>query len=48
MLKDPTRQVLRLRSMYAANESDVLLFQYTDAGLHLAETPLALQHKDKV
>ncbi|CAM9249278.1 unnamed protein product, partial [Ascophyllum nodosum] len=48
MLKDPTRQVLRLRSMYAANESDVLLFQYTDAGLHLAETPLALQHKDKI
>lgn len=47
-MKDPTRQVLRLRSMYAEHESDCLLFQQSEAGLELMETPLALQHTEKV
>lgn len=51
-MKDPTRQMLRLRSMYAERESDSLLFQQKDqsqgGGLELVETPLAVQHMDKV
>lgn len=51
-MKDPTRQMLRLRSMYAEQESDCLLFQQKDqsqgGGLELVETPLAVQHMDKV
>ena len=47
-MKDPARQVLRLRSMYAEHESDCLLFQQNEAGLELVETPLALQHMEKV
>ncbi len=38
--------------MYAENESDCLLFQQKDekegGGLELVETPLAVQHMDKV
>lgn len=48
MIKDPIRQVLRLRSMYAAHESDSLLFQAMDGGLHLTDTPLARAHQEKV
>lgn len=40
--------MLRLRSMYAEHESDCLLFQQAEHGLELVETPLALQHMDKV
>ena len=51
-MKDPTRQMLRLRSMYAEQESDCLLFQQKEqnqgGGLELVETPLAVQHMDKV
>lgn len=46
--KDPARPMLRLRSMYAEHESDCLLFQQAEHGLELVETPLALQHMDKV
>lgn len=52
LMKDPTRQMLRLRSMYAEQESDCLVFQQKDqkegGGLELVETPLAMQHMDKV
>lgn len=52
LMKDPTRQMLRLRSMYAEQESDCLLFQQKEqsqgGGLELVETPLAVQHMDKV
>lgn len=51
-MKDPTRQMLRLRSMYAEQESDCLVFQQKSqsegGGLELVETPLAVQHMDKV
>eukprot|EP00903_Cladosiphon_okamuranus_P008355 g8036.t1 len=52
LMMDPTRQMLRLRSMYAEQESDCLLFQQKDqsqgGGLELVETPLAVQHMDKI
>lgn len=51
-MKDPAKQMLRLRSMYAEQESDCLLFQQTDekdgGGLQLVETPFVLQHTEKV
>lgn len=50
MLNGPARR-LRLRSMYAENESDTLLFQPSEgakAGLELVHTPLVLQYMDKV
>ncbi|CBN76841.1 conserved unknown protein [Ectocarpus siliculosus] len=52
LMKDPTRQMLRLRSMYAEQESDCLVFQQKPqsegGGLELVETPLAVQHMDKI
>eukprot|EP00752_Nemacystus_decipiens_P012084 g10714.t1 len=52
LMKDPTRQMLRLRSMYAEQESDCLLFQQKEqnqgGGLELVETPFAVQHMDKI
>lgn len=51
-MTDPTRQLLRLRSMYAEQESDCLVFQQKDqaqgGGLELVETPFAVLHMEKV
>lgn len=47
-MKDPARQVLRLRSMYAEHEADGLVFHQVDDGLELVETPFVKDHLEKV
>lgn len=48
MAKDGHRQVLKLRSVYAEDESDCLVFHQGEDGLELVETPFAVANTSKV